>query len=65
MLDVWKNCFLDSSGRWMLRGGLAEKEKEPWGGVEGESGPRDHAVLRFRSEVGVPALRGTDSHRGQ
>lgn len=60
-----KTLLLREAERGTTRGGLAEKEQEPWGGVEGESGPSDHAVLRFRSKVGVPALRGPDSHRSQ
>lgn len=39
------------------REGLVEKEvKGLWDGVEGNLGPSDHAVLRFRSKVGDPAL---------
>lgn len=46
-------------------GGLWRKEKGHWGGVEGNPGPSDHAVLRFRSKVEDPALQSTDSHHSQ
>lgn len=65
---MWRETLLlRGSEKWMMRGGPLEKVQkgQTLGRSGGESGPSDHAVLRFHSKVGVPALEGTDSHCSQ
>lgn len=75
MLDVWKNFTSyrgdkeDGGGMCVCVGGDERRScgesKRDSGGVEGNSGPSDHAVLRFRSKVEDPALQSTDRHHSQ